>query len=90
MLTHFPCDRDVSVNLGILASQLGREDEAVARWRQAVFLDPDEADAHLHLAELLDRRGEIAAALPHYEIYLSLTRLENSSGPGAGPRLARA
>ena len=73
MLTHFPRDPDVSVNLGILASQLGREDEAVARWREAVSLDPDEADAHLHLAELLDRRGETAAALPHYETYLSLT-----------------
>ena len=34
----------------------------------------------MYLAELLDNRGEIAAALPHYNAYLSLitTRADRS------------
>ena len=72
MVTQFPRDPHVFVNLGILANRLDREEEAVASWRMAVALDPEGADAHVYLAELLDSRGEIAAALPHYDAYLSL------------------
>ena len=53
----------------------------MASWRTAVELDPEGADAHVYLAELLDSRGEIAASLPHYDAYLSLvtTRTDHSS-----------
>lgn len=41
---------------------LGRDAEAVPQLRQAVYLDPDHAPAHLLLAGALERLGEAAAA----------------------------
>jgi tetratricopeptide (TPR) repeat protein len=69
-LQHTPKDPDLLVNHGILASQLGRNDEAAESWKKAIVLDPSQLYAHLYLAGELDREGKAEAAIPHYMTYL--------------------
>lgn len=70
MLAIFPLDPDALVNYGLLAARLGHSDEAVESWEKAVDASPNEANAHLYLAEALDQRGEHAAAARHWEAFL--------------------
>lgn len=72
MLAVIPRDPDALVNFGVLASQLGRLEEAMESWQKAVAVDSAQASAHLYLAEALDRQNQPAAAARHYEAYLQL------------------
>ena len=59
--------------LGVIAAQ--RKDFATARalLRNALAIDPQNADAHFNLAGLYERRGEKASALRHLKMYKRLT-----------------
>jgi len=70
MLAVFPRDPDALVNFGILAQQLGHSEEATGAWSKAVQIDPGQMNAQLFLAEALDREGQHADAVPHYETFL--------------------
>lgn len=83
MLAIFPRDPDALVNYGLLAARLGRPDEAVESWEKAVDASPEQANAHLYLAEALDQRGEHAAAAHHWEAFLK-TAAAHPDDPAAG------
>jgi tetratricopeptide (TPR) repeat protein len=63
---------DALVNVGILAQQRGRFDEAVDSWERAVDIDPLQGNAQLYLAQALDRRGEAQAAARHLRAWLQI------------------
>jgi chemotaxis protein methyltransferase WspC len=48
--------------LGLVRDASGNEDDAVVHYRKALYLEPQHGDALLHLALLLDRQGQTAAA----------------------------
>lgn len=52
---------------GIVLSALGRPDEAIEAFRDALRIDDDYPLAHVHLAELLADRGDTRAANEHYD-----------------------
>jgi tetratricopeptide (TPR) repeat protein len=83
MFAHVAPDANALVNYGLLAARFGDEAEAVESWRRAAELDPTRATAHLYLAEVYYRRQNFAAAIPHYEQYLSLAAQARDSGPRA-------
>jgi tetratricopeptide (TPR) repeat protein len=60
------------INLGLLASQLGRDAEVADDWQKAVDADPENSKAQLYLAEALDQQGELQAAARHYREYLRI------------------
>jgi tetratricopeptide (TPR) repeat protein len=72
MLTVFPNDADALVNYGLLATRLGHPDEAVKSWQRAVGTNPNQPNAQLYLAEALDKKGQPAAAAPHWNAFLQL------------------
>lgn len=51
--------------LGLLYEGEHDEDKAAQRYRQALHTDPEMPGAHYFLGQLLYRRGDYAAALPH-------------------------
>jgi tetratricopeptide (TPR) repeat protein len=65
-----PQDADLMLNHGILASNLGHEQEAVQAWEKALEINPSHARAHLYLARALDASGKAEQAIPHYVAYL--------------------
>ncbi len=81
MLARFPGDADARVNYGLLAMRLGHADEAIENWEKVIDADPAQANAQLYLAEALDRRGEHAAAVRHYQAFLELAG--RATGDGA-------
>ena len=69
-IRYAPHDVDLLVDHGILAHELGHSQEAVVSWEKALAIDPEQAGAHLYLANELDREGKAEAAIPHYVFYL--------------------
>jgi tetratricopeptide (TPR) repeat protein len=67
-----PHDAQLLLNHGILALQLGHEQEAIQSWQNALANNPNLEDAHLLLAAQFNRDGKAAEAIPHYENYLAL------------------
>ena len=72
MIRRLPDDVDALVNFGILASQLGHEDEALESWERAVSVDPNQKNVRLYLAELYEGQAKIEPAIAQYERYLGL------------------
>ncbi|MFY9532273.1 MAG: tetratricopeptide repeat protein [Candidatus Acidiferrales bacterium] len=70
MVGRFPRDPDALVNFGVLANQQGNAAEATEAWEKATEVDPQQANAHLYLAETLDKKGQPAAAARHYVAFL--------------------
>jgi tetratricopeptide (TPR) repeat protein len=60
-------DTTAQFNLGAVLDQLGRWDEARARYEQALAIDPFNTSALNNLASGLDRHGATAAALALFE-----------------------
>ncbi len=63
-------------DLGIALAQQDDErqrDEAVTRFRQAIALAPEFADAHANLATVLQQRGELDEAVAHFREAVRLT-----------------
>ena len=53
-------------NLGNVLLSLGRRDEAVKELREAVRLDPKNAQAHLSMGLALRSEGDLGGAIDHY------------------------
>lgn len=81
-LRYSPHDADLLVNHGILASQLGHPEAAIASWEKALTLKPAQLQAHLYLAGHLDRQGDAQAAIPHYVFFLD-NLAQNGTPPPA-------
>jgi len=69
-LRYAPKDANLLVDRGFLKLQQGHGAEAHADWEQAIAVDPTQLNAHLYLAEELDREGNPALAASHYGFYL--------------------
>lgn len=91
MLKVFPKDSDALVNYGLLAAKLGHPGaEAIDAWQKAVEADPNNAEAHLYLAEAADQSGEFATAVRHWQAYLQLAATGPVSPAAAQQRIAAA
>ena len=53
---------------------LGRAEEAIGAYEQALAFDPGSADAHFNAARLYERAGRKATAFRHLKAYRALTR----------------
>jgi tetratricopeptide (TPR) repeat protein len=69
-LKYSPKDANLLVDRGLLASQKGQPELAVASWDQALAIDPGQSLAHLYLADELDREGKPKLAAGHYNKFL--------------------
>jgi tetratricopeptide (TPR) repeat protein len=81
-LRRSPKDVNLLVNHGILANQLGRGDEAIQSWKQAIALDGSQLAAYLYTAGELDREGKPESAIPYYVMFLNKVA---QAGPGNRP-----
>jgi len=70
--THSPERADILTDMGYAEEQLGNHDAAIARFQQALQLDPRAALAHDNLGAILTRQGNIAAAETHLTAALEL------------------
>lgn len=76
-----PTNADVTFfNLGAIAINANRREEAAANFRKALEINPKHAEAHLQLAYCLVGMGKMAEALPHFEQYLALEPNSKRSG----------
>ena len=48
--------------MGLVRDATGNHAEAAAYYRKALYLDPDHYDTQIHLALLLEKRGDPAGA----------------------------
>ena len=70
-------------NRGLTLARLGRMDEAIAAYRAGLTIDPNDATARAHLAEVLAGRGRFAEAEAEYRSAIALAHhpdLFNSLG----------
>ena len=63
---------DSDFNLGVALIRLGRVQEAILQYEQALRLNPDLAGAHLNLADALEQAGQTQVAIDHYEQALQI------------------
>ncbi len=62
-----PDDAKAHNNLGTVLGQLGKLEEAIGQYEQAVRMKPDYADAHFNLGLMLSDQGRVPEAIGHYE-----------------------
>jgi chemotaxis protein methyltransferase WspC len=48
--------------MGLVRDATGNHGEAASYYRKALYLDPDHYDTQIHLALLLEKRGDVAGA----------------------------
>lgn len=77
-------------NLGLIAFQAGRIDEATTRFTAAVALQPDSAEAQSNLANVLVERGAIADGIDHYQLALRAAPRNVITRTNLGIALTRA
>jgi tetratricopeptide (TPR) repeat protein len=77
-------------NLGLIAFQAGRVDEATTRFTAAVALQPDSAEAQSNLANVLVERGAIADGIDHYQLALKAAPRNVITRTNLGIALVRA
>lgn len=75
-------------NLATELQEAGRHDEAVARYRRAVELEPGFATARINLANALLARGDAGGAVDHYRAALPQTPPSASAQNNFGTALA--
>jgi tetratricopeptide (TPR) repeat protein len=56
--------------LGVIAAEAGQIEEAIARWRKAVALNPADYQTLFNLGRTLEKKGDLGAARSYYEAYL--------------------
>jgi tetratricopeptide (TPR) repeat protein len=69
-LKYTPKDANLLIDRGLLALKLGHADVALGSWSQAIAVDPNQAVAHLYMADEQDREGQPEAAAFHYNAFL--------------------
>ena len=79
-----PKDVRTLVNAGLLAMKRDRYDEAIARFDEALSVDPDSIDAHLNLGSIRAAQGRLDEAIGHFERVVRL----DPKDPDAGRVLA--
>ncbi len=72
VLADYPDDVPVLIDAGLSNLFLNRFDEAQAHFEHAIKLQPDNPVAHSYLADIYDRKGDIARAEEHYQRVLEL------------------
>jgi tetratricopeptide (TPR) repeat protein len=81
-LKYTPRDPNLLVNHGLLELHRGNADQALADWDRAIAVDPSQVNAHLYLADELDREGKAQVAASHYNAYLaSIVRQRTQDRP---------
>ena len=65
-----PCTSVYHSNMAAVLRALGRRDEAIASYREALLHKPDNLDAHNQLAILLGECGDAAGEEAHYQLAL--------------------
>jgi tetratricopeptide (TPR) repeat protein len=65
-----PKDPNLLVDHGLLALRRRDANQARADWERAIAVDPEQMNAHLYLADELDREDKAQPATLHYGIYL--------------------
>lgn len=65
-------DVEARANLGCVLAELGEKSLGIAALSGALDCDPHYADAHYHLARLLDETGEADVAADHWQKFLEL------------------
>jgi tetratricopeptide (TPR) repeat protein len=78
-LAFLPKDPNLLLDRGILALQRGNPQQARADWDLALAADPAQINAHLYLADELDREGQAAQAARHYAAYLEKVAQQKTS-----------
>ena len=63
---HLPRDVNLLMNIALRETQLRRYDQAIARFRQLLKLQPANATAHLRLGGVLFASGDASAAVRHF------------------------
>jgi Tfp pilus assembly protein PilF len=64
----YPTPEKVHLNLGLLYSSQGRNEEAIDSFRTAVSINPKYYRGHFELASILDRVGKVDEAVREYEV----------------------
>jgi tetratricopeptide (TPR) repeat protein len=59
-------------NLGLVLHQLGKLDEAIAEYQQALAIDPDSFRAHENLGGALAAQGRLSEAMEHFRRALEI------------------
>jgi tetratricopeptide (TPR) repeat protein len=72
MTHYFSLDANSWMNFGVLESQRDRRTQAVADWRRAEQLDPQNLEVQLYLGEASYDQGQDQEAINHYERYVTL------------------
>jgi len=62
-----PIDPTITICGSPREAALGRTQEAIDQYRQAVQIKPDLADAHLRWSEALEALGRFEEAVEHYQ-----------------------
>lgn len=83
-LRNDPGDIHTLLDLGCLLMDMNRLPDAGEKFRRVLEQEPENPDAHYHLAELAQRQGQTQTALDEFNIVLRL----DARFPGAGRRIA--
>lgn len=59
-------------NLGVVLVEAGRVDDGIARFREALRVDPTYSDVHIDLGNALNRRGAVDDALAQFDTVVRL------------------
>lgn len=78
MTKYLPKDTDALINMGILAEQFGKNDEAINNWKRAIVADSTQKNAYFYIAESFAKQNQIATAIPYYEQYLAMMTAQSS------------
>jgi tetratricopeptide (TPR) repeat protein len=70
-------DANIHYNVGLISAERGELSKAVLLFRQALRIQPEFADAHIHLAQTLALQGNKDEAVQHYNEALRILK----SGP---------
>jgi len=70
-------DANIHYNVGLISAERGELSKAVLLFRQAPRIQPEFADAHIHLAQTLALQGNKDEAVQHYNEALRILK----SGP---------
>ncbi len=77
-------------NLAVVMLETERAEDAATLLREALAIDPKHAASHYNLALILERRGEIQAAIQHYRRFIDNSGSDQAALAGEARRRAAA